>query len=153
MCKFTQERALAMRHGKRLISAVFWQQLWQYQSYCLSVPCPQVPMTANLVVLSNTALSNASDFDLEYLETQYGDMMDYMMECLLNCEERINIYSYKLPADLLSDVIYYLEYYKLCYFLDPYDLNYSWDGTYIFTSLSQPIFSLRRKLNTITIIL
>ena len=140
MCKFTQERALAMRHGKRLISAV----LAAIMAVSIVLPFSAMPASAddgNLVVLSNTALSNASDFDLEYLETQYGDMMDYMMECLLNCEERINIYSYKLPADLLSDVIYYLEYYKLCYFLDPYDFNYSWDGTYIYQFIPTYIFT------------
>ncbi len=129
-----------MKQGNRLISAV----LAVIMAVSVLLPFNAMPSFADegtVVVLSQSALSNASDYNLDVLETQYGNMIDDIVEGLNNHQERINIYSYRLLPDMLTSVVDYLKYYRLCFFLDPQAINYSCDGTYVYEFIPTYVYT------------
>ena len=120
-----------MKQRSRLISAV----LAVIMAVSIVLPFNAMPAFADdgtTVTLVNTASSNASSFQLNALVDEYGGAIDALEQGLINHEAAINIYSYRVPATAMESVIKYLEYYRLCFFLDPYNYNYSWDGYYVY---------------------
>lgn len=93
-----------------------------------------------LVTLSNTGSSNASSFDVDAFERQYGDMLDALAQGLTNHSDSVNIYNYRLLPSMLPEVLSYLRYYKMCWFLDT-QYSYSWDGTYVYAFIPTYVYT------------
>ena len=108
-----------MKQCNRLISAV----LAVIMAVSIILPFNAMPVLADdgtTVTLVNTASSNASSFPLSSIGDQYSDVIDVLEEGLLNFEDEIIIYSHRVPVEAMESIIKYLEYYRLCFFLDPY---------------------------------
>lgn len=140
---FFVKRSIIMAQGRKITAAV----LALVMAVSVLLPFNALPSFADdgkVVALANSASSTASSYDLNSVINQYSDVIDRIEAGLKNHDEYIDIYNgvdNKLPAEDIFAVIDYFRYYKLCYYLDPVNIHYTWDGTYIVKYTPDYIYS------------
>ena len=71
------------------------------------------------------SLADSFKAELDEIEENYGDVIDYIYDEMLDFSDAISLQSYGIDADVLNSIVYYLIYYKLCYFFDGYSYSYN----------------------------